>query len=135
MSKNDSSKTAVDALTEAAAKAELKRLAAEIGAHDKRYFQEDAPTVSDAAYDVLRRRNQAIEARFPQLVRSGIAVQRRGFGLDGRFRNVRVLSAVRSREPSAGPMAKVASGGGLKHYPHAPALVSAGRRSTSSACS
>ena len=34
-------------LTDAQAKAELKRLAAEIGAHDKRYYQEDAPTVSD----------------------------------------------------------------------------------------
>src|SRR5260370_11539703 len=68
MTKNDASKSAVDALTEAAAKAELKRLAAEIGEHDQRYFQEDAPTVSDAAYDALRRRNEAIEARFPHLV-------------------------------------------------------------------
>ena len=44
MTKTDASKTAVDALTEAAAKAELERLAAEIGEHDKRYYQEDAPT-------------------------------------------------------------------------------------------
>ena len=56
-------------LTDAQAKAELKRLAAEIGAHDKRYYQEDAPTVSDATYDALRRRNEEIEARFPELVR------------------------------------------------------------------
>jgi hypothetical protein len=67
--KTDAGATAVDALTEAAAKAELTRLAAEIGEHDKRYYQEDAPTVSDAAYDALRRRNEAIEARFPHLVR------------------------------------------------------------------
>ena len=59
-------------LTEVQAKAELKRLAAEIGAHDKRYYQEDAPTVSDAAYDALRQRNEEIEARFPELVREGI---------------------------------------------------------------
>ena len=44
-------------LAEAHAKAELKRLAAEIAEHDKRYYQEDAPTVSDAAYDALRQRN------------------------------------------------------------------------------
>ena len=55
-------------LTESQAKAELKRLAAEIAAHDKRYYQDDAPTVSDAEYDALRRRNAAIEARFPDLV-------------------------------------------------------------------
>ena len=40
----DASKTSIEKLTEAQAKAELKRLAAEIGAHDKRYYQEDAPT-------------------------------------------------------------------------------------------
>ena len=56
-----------DKLTEAQAKAEHERLAAEIGAHDKRYYQEDAPTVSDAEYDALRQRNEAIEARFPDL--------------------------------------------------------------------
>ena len=70
MAARDNSQTAVEALTEAQAKSELKRLAAEIGAHDRRYYQEDAPTVSDAAYDALRRRNEAIEARFPALVRA-----------------------------------------------------------------
>src|SRR5262249_11668743 len=66
----DASKIAIEKLTEAQAAAELERLAAEIGAHDKRYYQEDAPTVSDAAYDALRRRNEEIEARFPALVRA-----------------------------------------------------------------
>ena len=59
----------VDQLTEAQATAELARLAAEIAAHDTAYHRDDAPTVSDAAYDALRRRNEAIEARFPGLVR------------------------------------------------------------------
>src|SRR5438445_8844055 len=67
MPPRDTAKIAVDALTEAQAKAELKRLAAEIGGHDKRYYQEDAPTVSDAAYDALRRRYDAIEEHFPDL--------------------------------------------------------------------
>ena len=59
----------VEDLTEKAAAAELKRLASEIAAHDRRYYQLDQPTVSDADYDALRQRNLAIEARFPQLVR------------------------------------------------------------------
>src|SRR5437660_5093918 len=65
----DTGKLPVDKLTPAQAKAELERLAREIGAHDRRYYQDDAPTVSDAEYDALRRRNEAIEARFPDLVR------------------------------------------------------------------
>ncbi len=63
------SETAVEALSEAEASAELERLAREIAAHDARYYREDAPTVSDAEYDALKRRNAAIEARFPALVR------------------------------------------------------------------
>ena len=53
--------------SEAQAKAEHARLAVEIAGHDRRYYQDDAPTVSDAEYDALRKRNGAIEARFPQL--------------------------------------------------------------------
>src|SRR3954469_11091277 len=61
---------AVDALTEAQAKAELKRLAQEIAHHDQLYYQNDAPKISDAEYDALRRRNDALEKRFPALVRA-----------------------------------------------------------------
>ena len=56
-------------LTEADAAAELARLAEEIAAHDRRYFQADAPTIADSDYDALKRRNAAIEARFPELMR------------------------------------------------------------------
>jgi DNA ligase (NAD+) len=56
-------------LTEAEAKAELARLAAEMAEHDRRYHQEDAPVISDADYDALKTRNSEIEARFPQLIR------------------------------------------------------------------
>lgn len=60
---------AVEALDEARAAAELTRLADEIAAHDIRYFQDEAPTISDGDYDALKARNAAIEARFPHLVR------------------------------------------------------------------
>ena len=61
--------TPVADLTEADALDELTRLADEIAAHDMRYYREDAPTISDADYDALKRRNSEIEARFPHLVR------------------------------------------------------------------
>jgi DNA ligase (NAD+) len=60
---------AVEALDEKAAAAELARLATVIARHDRLYHQEDAPAISDADYDALVRRNRAIEARFPALVR------------------------------------------------------------------
>src|SRR3974390_2872645 len=59
----------VEHLTEAEATVELTRLADQLAAHDIRYYQDEAPTVSDADYDALKRRNAAIEARFPHLVR------------------------------------------------------------------
>ncbi|MDP1027233.1 NAD-dependent DNA ligase LigA [Sphingomonas sp. KR1UV-12] len=56
--------------TETEAAAELEALAAEIGRHNHLYHNDDAPEISDAAYDALMRRNAAIEAAFPQLVRA-----------------------------------------------------------------
>ena len=76
-------------LTEAKAKAELKRLATEIAAHDKRYYQQDAPTVTDAEYDALRQRNAAIETRFPDLVRADSPSKRVGAAPTGKFKKVR----------------------------------------------
>ena len=59
----------VDRLSKNEAAAELERLAHEIAHHDELYFREDQPEISDAAYDALRERNAAIEARFPHLIR------------------------------------------------------------------
>jgi len=68
----------VEALSAAQAEQELARLAAEIGAHDAAYYQNDAPLISDADYDALRQRNAAIEARFPALKRSDSPSERVG---------------------------------------------------------
>ena len=65
----DLSTKPVEDLTEPEADAELARLAAAIAEADIAYHQKDAPEITDADYDALRRRNDAIEAAFPHLVR------------------------------------------------------------------
>jgi len=79
----------VEDLTPEEAAAELKRLAEEIARHDKAYYQKDAPVISDAAYDALRQRNAAIEARFPELIRDDSPSSRVGAAPASGFRKVR----------------------------------------------
>lgn len=57
----------VEELTEAEARAELARLAAALAAANTAYHTLDAPEISDADYDGLKRRNAAIEVLFPGL--------------------------------------------------------------------
>jgi DNA ligase (NAD+) len=78
MTSASAAKKSVDRLGQAEAAAELERLAAEIARHDELYYREDAPQISDAEYDGLRQRNAAIEARYPQLVRSDSPSRRVG---------------------------------------------------------
>ena len=68
----------VEALSEAEAKAELAELAESILHHDRLYYQDAQPEISDEDYDKLRRRNDAIEARFPALVRADSPSRRVG---------------------------------------------------------
>jgi DNA ligase (NAD+) len=89
MARGDKKTRPVEELTPEQAEVELEHLAAEIAEHDKRYFQEDAPTISDADYDALRQRNLAIEQRFPDLVRPDSPSKRVGAKPSGRFRKVR----------------------------------------------
>ncbi|MEO0329899.1 MAG: NAD-dependent DNA ligase LigA [Pseudomonadota bacterium] len=69
----------VDALNSAEAEVELARLAKEIARHDQLYHGADDPQISDGEYDALRRRNLAIEQRFPSLIREDSPSQRVGF--------------------------------------------------------
>ena len=71
-------KTPVETLTEDEAAAELAFLAAEIARNDELYHGQDAPAISDADYDALKRRNEEIEARFPALVRDDSPSRRVG---------------------------------------------------------
>ena len=57
----------VDELTLPQARREHGALGREIAEHDRRYYEEDAPSVSDAEYDALRQRYEALETRFPEL--------------------------------------------------------------------
>lgn len=79
----------VDKLNAAQAKKEHAKLGQEIAAHDKRYFQDDAPSVSDADYDALRRRYNAIEERFPDLRTLESLSLKVGAAPTGRFAKVR----------------------------------------------
>jgi len=82
--------TDVANLTEQEAAAELARLAREIAHHDRLYYQRDAPEITDAEYDELRRRNAAIEARFPALIRPDSPSERIGGGApEGGFAKLR----------------------------------------------
>ncbi len=78
------------------ARAELARLALEIAEANLDYHRLDAPLISDAGYDALKRRNAAIEARFPALKRGDSPSDQIGGALRSGFgkvtHRVRMLS-------------------------------------------
>ena len=67
---SESGAEAGEALSEKEAGAELHRLAGLLAAANEAYHAQDAPIISDAEYDELKRRNAAIEALFPHLKRT-----------------------------------------------------------------
>jgi DNA ligase (NAD+) len=73
----------------AAARAEHARLGAEIAHHDALYYREDAPVISDADYDDLRRRYAALERAFPELATEKSLSQRVGAAPSEKFAKVR----------------------------------------------
>ncbi|KQY27037.1 NAD-dependent DNA ligase LigA [Rhizobium sp. Root482] len=79
---------AVDTLTLDEAAAELERLARDLARHDALYHGKDAPEISDADYDALKRRNEEIEARFPELVRTDSPSRKVGAAPSGIFQQI-----------------------------------------------
>jgi len=79
----------VSELTAKQAKAEHARLTAEIAQYDKRYYQEDRPSITDAEYDELRARYNAIEERFPDLRTLESLSLKVGAAPSGKFKKVR----------------------------------------------
>lgn len=84
-----SDEKSIEDLSETEAASELKRLAFEIRYHDNRYHAQDAPEISDAAYDALRRRNVAIEQRYPKLKRPDSPTDKVGAAPTAGFQKVR----------------------------------------------
>ncbi|PJN94685.1 DNA ligase (NAD(+)) LigA, partial [Amaricoccus sp. HAR-UPW-R2A-40] len=93
----------VDDLTPEAAQAELAVLAARILEADAAYHQADAPILDDAAYDALKRRNAAIEARFPELRRADSPSERVGAAPSETFAKVRHSRPMLSLENAFDP--------------------------------
>ena len=72
---------------------EIETLRAEIREHDRRYYVDAAPTISDLEYDRLIKRLQELEAAHPELVTPDSPTQRvGGEPIDG-------LTPVRHRIP------------------------------------
>src|SRR3954470_20262294 len=89
MPKNDLSKISIESLSAKQAKVEHARLHAALIEHDKRYYQNDAPSVSDAEYDALRKRYGEIEQRFPDLRTLESVSLKIGAAPTGRFAKIR----------------------------------------------
>jgi DNA ligase (NAD+) len=82
-------KAPIDSMSPAQARAEHARLGAEIAGHDQRYHGEDAPVISDADYDALRRRYTALEEAFPALASGASENRRVGAAPSEKFAKVR----------------------------------------------
>ena len=80
---------AVDQLTPLEARMEHDALGQEIAEHDRRYYQEDAPVISDAEYDLLRQRYEALETTYPELKSAESLTQKVGSKVSEKFAKVR----------------------------------------------
>ena len=79
----------VDHLSPIEARIEHARLTEELSKHDQRYYQEDAPIISDAQYDALRQRYEALEKLFPELVTDQSLTQKVGSKPSEKFAKIK----------------------------------------------
>ena len=79
----------VDQLSPIEARIEHARLAEELSKHDQHYYQEDAPVISDAQYDALRQRYEALEKKFPELVTDQSLTQKVGSKPSEKFAKIK----------------------------------------------
>ena len=79
----------VEQLSPLDARAEHARLGEEIERHDRHYYQQDAPVIPDAEYDALRRRYEALEKTFPELVTEQSLTKKIGARPSEKFAKVR----------------------------------------------
>lgn len=119
----------VEELTEEEARAELARLAAAIARADRAYHTLDAPEITDAEYDALKRRNAAIEARFPALRRPDSPSARVGGPLAEGFAEVRHAVPMLSLENGFTPEDVIEFDARIRRYlglgPEAPLVYTA----------
>ena len=78
----------VSELTPNEAAAELEYIATEMAKSDIAYYQQDNPYLTDAEYDSLKKRNEEIEARFPELIRPDSPSKKIGAPLQSGFKKV-----------------------------------------------
>ena len=76
----------VNKIDEKQAKKILASLAMEIKFHDQQYHQKDNPQITDSQYDKLRKLNDAIEKKFPNLVRSDSPSKTVGYSIKKGFK-------------------------------------------------
>src|SRR5271163_3692460 len=83
------STTPIDKLDAAKARAEHESLGKEIAEHDRRYYRDDAPAISDADYDALRRRYEALEREHPEFADAGSLSRKVGASPSDKFAKIR----------------------------------------------
>ncbi|HET7224705.1 MAG TPA: NAD-dependent DNA ligase LigA [Candidatus Eisenbacteria bacterium] len=83
-------------VTRAQARRRIEQLAGEIREHDRRYYGQDQPTISDAQYDKLFRELVELERQFPDLRAPDSPTQRVGGALREGFKKVRHVAPMRS---------------------------------------
>ena len=88
MKRNPSREIPVNQLTPLEASIEYSTLQSEITEHDRLYYEEDTPSISDGDYDILRRRYEELEALFPDLAKKNSLTRKVGARPSDKFKKI-----------------------------------------------